>query len=231
MRLHYLQLKTSYLSYGRAHADEVKDRFRKEMFAKDWDRWLYNTGAFFEAGDMGYYIGYEICKAYYNKSEDKDAAIRDIIRLNYSSEKAVERFLEKSGFYETPIDKKKTIKEYEDNLPYIVSMEPPLNGRKDIDSGTKEFKITFSKPMDPENYSVYYSKKGKEYWPFEKFDRVENDNKTFVFKMDMYAGKDYEFIISNEEFSTTDQFKMRDETFTVKFSTKEFPWEEVGKKE
>lgn len=224
-------LETSYLTYGRAHAGEVKARFRKEMFSDDWDRWLYNTGAFFEAGDMGYYVGYEICKAYYNKSRDKKKAIKDIIRLKLDSPKAVERFLAESGYYDVPIDKEKILKEYNESLPYIVSMEPALNGKKDVDSGTKEFKITFSQPMDPENYSVYYSKKGKELWPFAKFDRVENDNKTFVFTMDMFAGKDYEFIISDDEFATPDGFKMRDKTFTVKFSTAEFPWEKIEKKE
>jgi hypothetical protein len=219
-------LETSYLTYGRAHAAEVKERFGREMFAKNWNRWLYNTAAFDEGGDMGYYIGYEICKAYYNNSKDKAKAIKEIIRLNYSNEKAVEQFLEKSGYYPAPIDKEKVIKAYNEALPYIVSMDPALDGRTDVDSGITEFRITFSQPMDPENWSVYYTKKGKDYFPFEKVGSMENDNKTFVFKTNIYAGKEYEFIISDDEFSTPDGFKMRNKSFKVHFKTRDFLWPE-----
>jgi len=215
-------LVTSYLTYGREHAAAIKKSFRKEMFATSLERWLFNGSYLEKEGDMGYYIGYEICKAFYNKSTDKAKAVKDIIELNYSKESAIEKFLDESGFYDAPIDRDQTIKAYNENLPYIVSYGPFKNGDKNVNSSISEFKITFSKPMDPENFSLYYTNKGKDYFPLDKLLRMEDDNKTFVFKTNIWAGKDYEFIISNEEFSTPDRFKISDKNITIKFSTEPF---------
>jgi hypothetical protein len=212
-------LVTSYLTYGREHAATIKKSFRKEMFATSIERWLFNGSYLEKEGDMGYYIGYEICKAYYNNSTDKMKAVKDIIELNYSSETELEKFLEKSGFYNEHINREQTIKAYKESLPYIVSYGPFKNGDKNVNSGSNEFKITFSKPMDPENFSLYYTNKGKEYFPLKKLLRMEDDNKTFVFETDLMAGHDYEFIVSNEEFSTPDRFKISNKSFKIKFST------------
>lgn len=212
-------LVTSYLTYGREHAATIKKSFRKEMFATSIERWLFNGSYLEKEGDMGYYIGYEICKAYYNNSTDKMKAVKDIIELNYSSETALEKFLEKSGFYNEHINREQTIKAYNESLPYIVSYGPFKNGDKKVNSGSNEFKITFSKPMDPENFSLYYTNKGKDYFPLKKLLRMEDNNKTFVFETDLMAGHDYEFIVSNEEFSTPDRFKISNKSFKIKFST------------
>lgn len=215
-------LITSYLTYGREHAAMIKKSFRKELFATSIERWFFNGSYMVKESDMGYYIGYEICKAYYNNNPDKTKAIKDIIELNYSSENALEKFLEKSGFYNEPIDREQTIIAYNEILPHIVSYGPFKDGQKNVNSGIKEFKITFSKPMDPENFSMYYTNKGKEYFPLEKLLRMEDDNRTFVFAVNIWAGKDYEFIISNEEFSTPNRFKISDKNITIKFSTEPF---------
>jgi len=215
-------LVKSYLTYGREHATTIKKSFRKEMFATSLERWLFNGSYLEKEGDMGYYIGYEICKAFYNNSTDKAKAVKDIIELSYSNERAIEKFLDESGFYDTPIDHEQTLKAYNESLPHIVSYGPFKNGDKNVNSGISEFKITFSKSMDPENFSLYYTNKGKDYFPLDKLLRMEDDNKTFVFKTNIWAGKDYEFIISNEEFSTPDRFKISDKNITIKFSTEPF---------
>jgi len=223
-------LVTSYLTYGREHAATIKKSFRKEMFATSIERWLFNGSYLGAESDMGYYIGYEICKAYYNNAADKKKAIRDIIELNYASESALEKFLAQSRFYDEPIDREKTIAAYNAGRPHIVSYGPFKNGETNFYSGHNEFRITFSKPMDPENFSLYYTDKGKDYFPLEKLLRMEDDNKTFVFKLDIIAGKEYEFIISNEEFSTPDRFKIRDKSFKVKFSTEPLNLPDIIKK-
>ena len=218
-------LVTSYLTYGREHAAIIKKSFRKEMFATSIERWLFNGSYLGAESDMGYYIGYEICKSYYNNTPDKAKAIKDIIELNHGNESALEKFLNKSGFYDTPIDREQTVKAYNESLPHIVSYGPLKDGDKNVDSGIKEFKITFSKPMDPENFSLYYTNKGKDYFPLEKLLRMEDDNHTFIFAVNIWAGKNYEFIISNEEFSTPDRFKISDKNITIRFSTEpiDFP--------
>jgi hypothetical protein len=52
------------------------------MNGQDVSRWLYNrvTATADRPGDLGYFIGYRISKAYY-AAPDKAAAIRDIIQV------------------------------------------------------------------------------------------------------------------------------------------------------
>ena len=45
--------------------------------------WLYNgAGTAERPGDLGYWVGYRIAKAYYRKAGDKRAALRDIIEMD-----------------------------------------------------------------------------------------------------------------------------------------------------
>lgn len=93
------ELQTQYITYGRTHQHEIKNQFKKEMLLKDISNWLYNGGQKGESADLGYYIGYEICKSYYKHAKNKSKAIKEIIELNYSDDKAVDTFLAKSKFF------------------------------------------------------------------------------------------------------------------------------------
>lgn len=56
--------------------------------------WLYNgKGTPERPGDLGYWVGYRIAKAYYQHATDKQAAIREIIEVQDA-----DAFLEKSGW-------------------------------------------------------------------------------------------------------------------------------------
>ncbi|WP_428740689.1 DUF2268 domain-containing putative Zn-dependent protease [Tenacibaculum sp.] len=92
-------IQTQYLSYGRRHKKEIKELFKKEMFSENSSNWLYNGAKKGKSADLGYYVGYEICKFYYKNSKDKSQAIKDIIELNYNNNQAVEDFLKKSEFF------------------------------------------------------------------------------------------------------------------------------------
>lgn len=91
-------LNTPYRNYGERHLDSVKSAFKEDMFTYDRANWLYNVSKKGEAGDLGYFVGYAICKAYYEQSADKEQAIVDIIELDYGDEKKVVDFLNKSKF-------------------------------------------------------------------------------------------------------------------------------------
>ena len=88
-----------YLQYGRAHEAEIKARFKQEMYNEDYSQWIYNSSKTNGIGDLGYFMGYTICKAYYHQATDKKEAIKAIIDLPYSDRAAIEAFLEKSGYY------------------------------------------------------------------------------------------------------------------------------------
>ena len=92
-------LQNNYIVYGRQHDLELKEQFKLEMFTTSYSNWLYNGGQAITVADLGYYMGYAICKAFYDNSPNKKTAIKEIIELNYSDSPAVENFLKRSKYY------------------------------------------------------------------------------------------------------------------------------------
>ncbi|MBV8252377.1 MAG: hypothetical protein JO154_07190 [Chitinophaga sp.] len=93
-------LTNSYLVYGRSHEDTLKTQFKKEMMGTDFSNWLYNGAVSKTMGDLGYFMGYVICKSYYLHAKDKKKAIKDIISLDYSDQAAILKFLDDSKYYQ-----------------------------------------------------------------------------------------------------------------------------------
>ncbi|WP_343530471.1 Ig-like domain-containing protein [Pedobacter sp.] len=213
-------LQTKYLSYGKANTLNIKELFKKEMFFNDYTNWLYNGSQRTEDADLGYYVGYEICKAYYQQAKNKKQAIKDIIELDFGNDQAVESFLEASGFYSEKIDKKGIIDAYQKMQPTIVNISPFSNGEKNVDVTTKELRITFSKPMILKRYSISFSEKGKANFPITTVKGHEDDDKTLVLNIELKPQQDYEFIITNRSFRSKDGYPLKDNEYLIKFSTK-----------
>jgi predicted Zn-dependent protease DUF2268 len=82
-------------AYGDAHEAELWAKFKTQMDSSKTADWLYQ-GDRTPPGvpaDLGYWMGYKISKAYYDKAADKKAAVREI--LLYKDAKA---FLQASGY-------------------------------------------------------------------------------------------------------------------------------------
>lgn len=80
--------------YGDAHEKELWAEFSKRMFDNDWTNWLYYQKDKSRPKDLGYWMGYKITKAYYDKASDKSTAIREILNIP-----DFKTFLEKSGYH------------------------------------------------------------------------------------------------------------------------------------
>ncbi|RAJ77386.1 hypothetical protein CLV59_107153 [Chitinophaga dinghuensis] len=93
-------LTNSYLVYGRNHEDTLKTQFKQEMMGTDYSNWLYNGAVIKTMGDLGYFMGYVICKSYFAHAKDKKKAIKDIITLNYADQTAILKFLDDSKYYQ-----------------------------------------------------------------------------------------------------------------------------------
>jgi hypothetical protein len=67
--------------YGQAHERELWQAFQQEMAGKDDRNWLANPQqeTAEKPCDLGYYVGYKICQAYYNKATDKRQAVADML--------------------------------------------------------------------------------------------------------------------------------------------------------
>ena len=84
--------------YGEAHEADLWESFSNEMLQTDISNWLYNGGSATGArpADLGYYVGYKICEAYYEKKADKKAAIEDILAIKDGPDAL--RFCNESGY-------------------------------------------------------------------------------------------------------------------------------------
>ncbi len=81
-------------AWANQHEAEVKADFLKEMHNEYAGDWIGNGDrARDKPADLGYYMGYQICKAYYNKQADKQQAIKDILTIS-----DWEDFYQKSGY-------------------------------------------------------------------------------------------------------------------------------------
>jgi len=57
--------------------------FKKDMFYNRYNNWIanYNSASENSYPDLGYWIGYEICKSYYENEKDKKQAINDMLNI------------------------------------------------------------------------------------------------------------------------------------------------------
>ena len=70
-------------SWTRGQECRIERAFRKDAFGTDLSRWLYNgTGTPDEPGDLGYWVGYRIAKAYYARAVDKTQAIAALMDVD-----------------------------------------------------------------------------------------------------------------------------------------------------
>jgi hypothetical protein len=68
--------------YGDAREHELWAEFKQAMDGKDLSNWLFQGDrSKNRPADLGYYIGYKICEAYYNQAADKKEAIKDILEI------------------------------------------------------------------------------------------------------------------------------------------------------
>jgi hypothetical protein len=211
-------LQNNYLQYGRKHEQELKEQFIQDMFTPVFSNWLYNGSSTKTVADLGYFMGYSICKAYYNKSRNKRKAIKGIIELNYSDTIAVEKFLENSRYYTESLNKAGLLQQYDSKRPYVLGLEPFSNRDSMVDASLKEMKILFSKPMNTKGFSISDGSRGREYDPISGIIGFSEDGKAFVLKIDMKPNHEYEFNITDKSFRSKEGYPLK--PMEVHFKTK-----------
>lgn len=73
------QINNDAHKYGIAHEGELWKEFSARFDDKNYFPWMYGRPTDGRPNDLGYFIGYRIAQAYYNKATDKKQAIREII--------------------------------------------------------------------------------------------------------------------------------------------------------
>ncbi|MFC6979966.1 DUF2268 domain-containing putative Zn-dependent protease [Microbulbifer taiwanensis] len=72
---------------------EIETRFAADLDKTDLSDWVYNATPD-TPGDLGYWVGYRIAKAYYRNASDKRRALREILEMTDARD-----FLARSGWY------------------------------------------------------------------------------------------------------------------------------------
>ncbi len=88
------QINESLQAYALPREEALWLEFKERMDGEDFTGWLYGGDENSDRpADLGYWMGYRICQAYYERAVDKGQAIRDIIELQDAKV-----FLEASGY-------------------------------------------------------------------------------------------------------------------------------------
>lgn len=205
-----------YTVYGREHEGDLKERFKLDMFSGDTADWLYN-GSNVQHADLGYFMGYAICSAYYRNMADKRKAIKDIVELDYESEPHVLDFLVKSRYYPELLNKQELLAKREALQPYIVSFSPEVNLKQNVPAATTELAFNFSEPMG-KGFSINIGEGGKEHFPLTGVIGFSEDQKSFKVKLSLKPGETYDFVITGKSFRSLTGYPLKE--YKVHFQTK-----------
>jgi hypothetical protein len=93
----FLTGKPNRSQYGEAHEAELWAQFKRDMHSRNYGGWLYNgrekAADPNRPADLGYWVGYRIAKAYYDRSPDKAQAVRDMLTIS-----DFDAFVARSGY-------------------------------------------------------------------------------------------------------------------------------------
>ena len=101
--------ETHYMRYGKANEPQLKKDFFRDVFIKEYNNWFYDSNSRYNIQDLGYFMGYAICKAYYDQAENKRIAIKQIIELDHSNLSEVIDFTNSSGYFDQLIGSKEQV--------------------------------------------------------------------------------------------------------------------------
>lgn len=91
------QINNAAKAYGLAHEHELWQEFNQHFDDRELYPWMYGKPADGRPNDLGYFIGYRIAQAYYERAADKSQAIRDIIG-GLGGGEMIKELLAKSGY-------------------------------------------------------------------------------------------------------------------------------------
>lgn len=138
---------TASVVFGKNNDQKIKEVFVKEMFTQFEIMWFWsNANNQFGVGDLGYYVGYAICKSFYENATDKPLAIQSMIELDYQNEEAVYDFINASHYFDKTIAEYKA--EFDSKRPTVIGISEFSNTAKNVDPEIKTMTIEFSEEMN-----------------------------------------------------------------------------------
>jgi len=183
------------LAYGNANKKHVAEIFASQMLNTSSGFWLYsNADNEFKIRDLGYFVGYAICKGNYNNASDKMKSIKEMIELDYNNRDSLLFFAERSGYFEESVTE--LAKKYEISRP-TVSGIAQLKGTK-LNVSAKILTINFSEAMDTRFRNFELGPLGADgVLKIKKMLGFSDDGRTLSFEVDLDKNKHYQLIVGD----------------------------------
>ncbi|MEM6806608.1 MAG: hypothetical protein AAF696_34730 [Bacteroidota bacterium] len=180
----------------------VRQKFEREMFYNRTFEWLWNdTSNEFEIRDLGYYIGYAIAEKYYKQSKNKQAAIKELIEIDYADKAEANKIIDASNYFSKDIASLK--KADTAKRPRVVGIKE-LEGKSELVPATSSsFTIVFSEALNGVNYGLNYSELGRDAFPELLEGKWSEDKTQFIVEVKLKPKSNYKFWLTegfqNEE--------------------------------
>ncbi|GGE88790.1 hypothetical protein GCM10010984_03060 [Chishuiella changwenlii] len=191
------------IEFGFKNEEKIKQEYSKEMFSPNVYNWLWNNpDNQFKMRDLGYFVGYAICKKYYEQADNKKQAIKNLIELDYNNENDLISLVDKANYFDKSVINYKN--EYENNRPYVTKIEQFENGNQNVDSSIKQLTIHFSQPMNKNFRSFELGPLGeKNLIRITKVIGYSEDGKSLSLEVSLEPNKQLQLIIDKGFRSTT----------------------------
>ena len=186
------------IEFGKANQKAIIDKFVSDLFIMSNNyNWMWGENRNeLKVRDLGYYVGYEICERYYNLSANKEKAIKELIELDYTNEKEVERIVDITRLLPKTLEA--LYNDYEKQRPTVIGLSAFENGSQAVKPGLTRITVTFSEPLLKYNTGLDFGPLGEAYWPKIKPERVfSEDGMSWTFEADLKPNQRYQILISN----------------------------------
>jgi hypothetical protein len=208
------------IEFGKENEKLVVDKFVDDLYLmSNTYNWLWGENRNeLKIRDLGYYIGYEISERYFNQAKDKTKAIKELIELDYTNEKEVERIVDASKLLPKPIAQ--LYDDYEKKRPTVIKIKEFENGEKHVDPTVNSITVIFSEELNGIHNGLDYGELGEEFYP--KVDNTSRkwgeDNRSYSFHVDLQPNKKYQMVIGSN-FRLSNGIRLK--PFVIEFQTKE----------
>lgn len=184
------------INYGKQN-EKVKQKFEEQMFyGNNIHHWLWSDFKNeFETRDLGYYIGYAIAEINYNNAVNKQAAIKEMIELDYTNEPQIEDFVNRTNFFSKSLEE--LYADFVKNRPTVVSIEPAIVNSNNVSPNLKRITVNFSTAMNKETRGFDYGPLGEDnVLSVQKIIGFSEDGKSFTFEVALAPNKRYQSVIT-----------------------------------
>lgn len=207
------------IEFGKKNAEPIREVFEREVFYhNNMGRWLSgNTANVFRMRDLGYYVGYQMCENYYDQAEDKQAAIKTMIELDYENEPEIEAFVAATNYFSMSLDS--LYQNFENNRPTVSAIKQFENNSQNVDHNIKNITVEFSRPLNGRNTGVDFGDLGQDAFPKNTIvgRQWSDDNRSWTIPVTLEPNKRYQILISNN-FRTEESVPLK--AYLIDFKTR-----------